>query len=117
MILPIIFEDFSEEELWEIGVSMFANKELIVDKEVEKHIKIYISHLYKNKTKFFGNARTIRKLVEKASRNQQLRMANLSKSKRTKAMMTNVLLEDVQEFDSAKITSVTSKRIGYTSSK
>ena len=107
------FEDFTEQELWTIAESMFTKDALKPDAKAEKHLKKYISHLYLNRNKFFGNARSIRKLVEKCIRNQQLRMANLSKIKRTKAMITNIILEDVQEFDSSKIMSKVSKRIGY----
>ena len=107
------FEDFNEEELWTICLSMFMSKELKVDSKAEVHIKSYIKQLYKAKTKYFGNARTIRKLVEKANRNQQLRMANLVKSKRTKKMMTSIILADVIEFDNSKELSLASKTIGY----
>jgi len=107
------FEDFNEEELWNICVSMFKSKELKVDSKAEAHIKTYINQLYKNKTKYFGNARTIRKLVEKAYRNQQLRMANLAISKRTKKMISSIILDDVFEFDNSKEMSLVSKTIGY----
>lgn len=92
------FNDFSEPELWEIAVNMYENKNLQVDTEAEKHIKTYIAFLYENRDRFFGNARSIRKIVEKSSRNQELRMASLSKKQRTKKMMATLSLEDVKEF-------------------
>ena len=106
------FEDFSEEELWEIAVSMFAQKGIKADAKAEKHIRKYISHLYKTRNKFFGNARSIRKLVERAYRSQELRMADLPKSKRTKKMMSTVTVEDLKGFE---ITEVTAERprIGF----
>ena len=107
------FEDFSEEELWNICVSMFMSKDLKIDSKAEMHIKTYINQLYRAKTKYFGNARTMRKLVEKAYRNQQLRMANLVKSKRTKVMMSTISIEDVLEFDATKELSLKQKSIGY----
>lgn len=92
------FNDFSEPELWEIAVNMYENKSLQADKEAEKHIKAYIAFLYENRDRFFGNARSIRKIVEKSSRNQELRMASLNKKQRTKKMMATLSIEDVKEF-------------------
>ena len=40
-------------------------------------------------------------------------MANLVKSKRTKKMMTSIILADVIEFDNSKEMSLASKTIGY----
>jgi len=107
------FLDFTEEELWEIAVNMLANKGLKADAKAKKHIKIYITHLYQGRNKFFGNARSIRKLVEKAYRNQELRMSNLDKAKRTKRMMSTLVLDDVKEFDTSKIESSQRKTVGY----
>ncbi len=107
------FLDFTEEELWEITVNMFAQKGLKTDAKAKKHIKTYISHLYQNRNKFFGNARSIRKLVEKSYRNQELRMANLEKAKRTKKIMATLVLEDVLEFDSSKVEILKRARVGF----
>lgn len=107
------FLDFTEKELWEIGVNMFAQRELKIDKNASKHIKAYIGHLYQNRSKFFGNARSIRKMVEKANRNQELRMANLKKEERTKKMMETIVLEDVKEFDANAIETSGRKSVGF----
>ena len=53
------------EELWEIAVNMYKNKGLQVDKKAELHLKIYIKFLWDNRDRFFGNARSIRKIIEK----------------------------------------------------
>ena len=92
------FEDFSNDELWEIAANMLEQKNLIADAETEKHLKEYISFLYENRDRFFGNARSIRKIIEKSSRNQELRMADLKKKERTEKMMNTLNLEDVKEF-------------------
>lgn len=107
------FLDFTEEELWKIAVLMFAKKGLKADSKAKKHIKTYISHLYQNRSKFFGNARSIRKMVEKAYRNQELRMANLEKEERTKKIMATLSLEDVLEFDASKIEVSKRKSVGF----
>ncbi len=92
------FKDFTEEELYTIAMSMFEDRSLKPDKEAGEHIKKYLSSLYANRDKFFGNARSVRKMVEKAHRNQELRMASIPKTKRTPAAMTTLILEDVKEF-------------------
>jgi len=93
-----VFEDFNEDELWEIATNMYQNKGVVTDKKASEHLKNYISYLYSNRDKFFGNARSMRKIVEKSTRNHELRMADLSKTKRTKKMMATISIEDVKEF-------------------
>ncbi len=107
------FLDFTEEELWEITLIMFAKKGLKPNKKATVHLKKYIASLYKNRNKFFGNARSIRKMVEKAYRNQELRMAALHKEQRTTKMMETLTLEDVQEFTTANTESKGRKTIGF----
>jgi SpoVK/Ycf46/Vps4 family AAA+-type ATPase len=107
------FEDFTEQELWTITENMFLNNALKPDAKAEKHLKNYISQLYLNRNKFFGNARSIRKLVEKCIRNQELRMADLPKEKRSKKMISTIVLEDVLEFDTTKIEQGKRVSIGY----
>lgn len=98
------FMDFTQEELWLIAVNMFAQKGVKPDAKATEHIKKYIGDLYARRNKFFGNARSIRKMVEKAYRNHELRMAGLSKSQRTKKKMETIVLEDVVEFEVNKQT-------------
>jgi SpoVK/Ycf46/Vps4 family AAA+-type ATPase len=106
------FEDFSEDELWVIAVSMLSDRGLKADKEAERHMKEYIAHLYATRNKFFGNARSIRKMVEKAFRNHELRMADTPMAERTKTMITTLTLEDVKEFVPAS-EHTARKGIGY----
>jgi ATP-dependent Clp protease ATP-binding subunit ClpA len=111
-----MFKDFSETELWEIALIMLNNKKLKLDSEAEAHLKAYISHLYNTRNRYFGNARSIRKIIEKTIRNQELRMANLPKNKRSKALTELVTLDDVSDFDASKTIQLESRRpIGYRS--
>ncbi|PIY34478.1 MAG: hypothetical protein COZ08_01670, partial [Bacteroidetes bacterium CG_4_10_14_3_um_filter_42_6] len=52
--------------------------------------------------RFFGNARSMRKVVEKSIRNQELRMADLPQAQRTSQAMVTVMLADVKEFEPQK---------------
>ena len=108
-----MFEDFTMGELWEIAVNMYENKGLTVDADAEAHLKIYIKHIYDNRDRFFGNARSIRKIVEKSTRNHELRMADLSKKERTKKMMLTLVVDDVIEFVPDKVKPLKRQAMGY----
>lgn len=107
------FEDFSESELWEIAENMYKREGFSVSSEAKKHLKTYINYLFEEKDRFFGNARSIRKIVEKTSRNQKLRMANLPKAERTAKMMSTLLLEDVKEFVPGKERLRRNRMVGF----
>jgi len=92
------FMDYSPEELYLISVGMFSKENLKADNEAEAHLKDYFRTLYQQRDMYFGNARSVRKVVEKCIKNQNLRMASMDSSLRTKEMMETVSLEDVQEF-------------------
>ena len=55
----------------------------------------------------------MRKIVEKAVRNQELRMAGLSKDKRTKRMISTLTLKDILIFDPEKSEIKQRIKIGY----
>lgn len=109
----IHFKDFNESELWEILIGMLQQKGLTPNAEAEKKLKQYISKLYSTRNKFFGNARSMRKIAEKTIRNQELRMAGLSKKERTKTMIKTIALNDVSEFTIDKIEISQRVKIGY----
>lgn len=107
------FQDFSKNELLEIVETMLASKNLKAEEKAKEHLKKYINYLHNNRNKFFGNARSMRKIVEKSIRNQELRLADLEHKKRTKKMISTLFFEDVEEFTSEKIESSKRIRIGY----
>jgi len=108
-----LFEDFKEEELWEIAVNMYNNKGLTINDKAEAFLKKYIAFLFKNRDKFFGNARSIRKIVEKSTRNHELRMADIDKKQRTRKMMRTITLEDVKEFVPTRDKDLKRQRLGF----
>lgn len=94
-----VFEDYSSEELLEIAEMMFDQEDLQLSTEVKDTLKKYIDKLLQNKHKYFGNARTIRKIVAEAIKRQHLRMADIPADKRSSDMMYQITLEDVAEFN------------------
>jgi SpoVK/Ycf46/Vps4 family AAA+-type ATPase len=95
----LIFKDYNPETLYDICVQMLKKEELTPDIPAEEHLKAYIKELYKKRDKYFGNARTIRKIVEEAIKKQNLRMASLAAELRTEEVLKNLKLEDVKSIE------------------
>ena len=107
------FMDFNESELWEIALGMYKERGLTPSLEAENHLKQYISFLFANRDKFFGNARSMRKLVEKSTRNQELRMADLPKKQRTEKIRSTLSIDDVDEFKPNEEKTASRKPLGF----
>jgi hypothetical protein len=93
-----VFEDFTAEELYAIALLMLEKEGLQPEREAAGHLKNYLEILHRGKNQFFGNARSVRKIVERSVRNQHLRMADTPSRERTRAMISVLKLEDVAEF-------------------
>jgi probable Rubsico expression protein CbbX len=92
------FEDYDAPQLHDIALKMLLNNGIKPTEEASNHIKQYCEFLYKTRNKFFGNARSVRKVIEEAIKNQHLRLAKTETEKRTKEMIYELVLEDVEEF-------------------
>lgn len=92
----IHFEDYSPEEMWQIAELMIKKEELVISDDAKQHVQNYFITLYKNKDKYFGNARTVRQAIEDVVKKQNIRMASTDKSKRTPENINLITLEDVQ---------------------
>ena len=92
----IHFDDYTPEELWQIAESLFKKDDLEVDETAKQHIQQYFALLYKNKDKFFGNARTVRQTTEDVIKKQNIRMATLDKNSRTQQAIHTIAIDDVQ---------------------
>ena len=51
--------------------------------------------MYESKDQYFGNGRSIRKIVEAAIRNQHLRMSELAPEKRTAKSIKSLMIDDI----------------------
>lgn len=92
------FPDYSLEELMEIALLMFGVEELTLEPEAQEYLRQYLEKLLANKHKYFGNARTIRKIVGETTRKQNLRMASIDKADRTPELMSTVTVVDFEQF-------------------
>jgi SpoVK/Ycf46/Vps4 family AAA+-type ATPase len=92
------FEDFNSDELYTIAVNQLSENGIEPDSTAADHLKKYIDFMYKNRDKYFGNGRSVRKIIEEAIRNQHLRLSELPKNKQTKKTVHTLVLSDVEEF-------------------
>jgi len=92
------FTDYRVEQLQQIGLKMLEAEELTPDEEALAHLNQHLTQMYEKRDKYFGNARTVRRLVKDAVKKQHLRMASLADKKRTAEAMKTLTLEDVQAF-------------------
>ncbi len=92
------FEDYTAEEMMQIADSILKREDLHMQEDAKKHVENYFADLYKNRDKFFGNARTVRQTIGEAVKNQNLRMANIPAAQRNTQDIHTIILEDVAEF-------------------
>lgn len=108
------FEDYSPEELHHIALKMLSEEGIVPGPEAEAHIRDYLAFLYGYRDKYFGNARTVRNIVNEAIKNHNLRLAALSPEKRAVTPANLLTLEDVLPFKMDKSTFVFNKKsIGF----
>lgn len=108
------FEDYEPEDLSQIAHIMLAEQNLVPTPEAEAHLKAYLSFVYEYRDKYFGNARTVRGIVQEAVKNQHLRLAALPVEDRDATSIHILTLEDVAGFRTDKSDVVfTKKTIGF----
>lgn len=90
------FPDYNHTELWEITRNLFKKEGLKASETAELHLKTYLQDLHETRDKFFGNARSIRQMVEEIVRKQNLRLASIPADQRNKSDLSTLTLEDVQ---------------------
>lgn len=107
------FQDYSAEELLLIAKMMLDKEELKLDDEAENHMKQYINKLIDSKHKYFGNARTIRKIVTEAIKRQNLRMADVPHNDRDWMLIHTIHRSDVSGFKLMEQTEDKRRGIGF----
>ena len=93
------FNDYSVSELVEIALELLHKENLQPDDAAKVYLKNYIATLYENRDKHFGNAREIRKVIERSIQNQHLRLAALDKAERTKESLSILKEDDMKDLD------------------
>lgn len=107
------FEDYNAEQLFEIALRMLNSNSITPDEKAREHLKAYMAFQYETRNQYFGNARSVRKVVEEAIKNQHLRLAKIPTAERTTEMIKELRFEDVEEF-TFDYSAITGKRtIGF----
>ena len=97
------FTDYTLEELVAIGELMFLNNDLILSKEAKDVFTKKINNLISFEGKHFGNARSVRKMVDEIKKNQLLRMAEKDNQSITTKEIETILPEDLEDLSATKI--------------
>lgn len=108
------FEDYNPAELQEIGLSMLSAGNYSISDEASSLLfeKIQKMHLYRDK--YFGNARTIRQMIQELIKIQNLRLANHAKDDLKEMDSNHISLADVQELQMLGVTDIFEKKgIGF----
>ncbi|MBO9700488.1 MAG: AAA family ATPase [Sporocytophaga sp.] len=92
------FNDYEPSELFSIALNMLAEENLTPDEDASARLKEYLNSIFLKRDKFFGNARSVRKIIKEAIRNQHLRMASLSGNQRTVEVLQMLTMDDVKCF-------------------
>jgi SpoVK/Ycf46/Vps4 family AAA+-type ATPase len=93
----INFEDFTAEQLTEIALTMLKKENLFPDEQSLFFLQKELKSLFDSRDKYFGNARTVRKIVKEVVRKQHLRLAHLAPEERTPEAMHQLSLHDLKE--------------------
>ena len=106
----INFDDYTEEELYEILLSMASKSGVRLSDEVyEKVIEIF-GHACKHKD--FGNGRFVRNIYEQALMNQSLRIAKIAGQPSEKELRT-LEAEDFNNLEVKETSEKEGRRIGF----
>jgi ATP-dependent Clp protease ATP-binding subunit ClpA len=89
------FDDFDADLLMNIARNQLNDAGFSLAAASEKTLLKLISTMYEGKDKYFGNGRSVRKIVEEAIRNQHLRMSEMEPAKRTNKMIKTILAKDI----------------------
>ena len=71
----IYFDDYTPDELFRIFVSMATKKEFRIDDEALEAVRNLLGQAYARRDESFGNARTVRKTLDRAVKNLSSRTA------------------------------------------
>ena len=108
------FEDYSAVELMEIADYLFTNKNLKLAEDAREKLLKYFNFIFEYRDQYFGNARTIRGIVDEVIKNQNLRLSKQPIESRKPSEVSLIKHEDLNNlsFDSESEI-FTKKRIGF----
>ena len=91
------FEDYNDKELYKIFEKALIDNEIDATDEAKIFIKSKLSNIIKREDfKTLGNARFIRKIVEKAKLNRDYRLGQLNKNEYTEDELKTIVITDIE---------------------
>ncbi|MCS6917275.1 MAG: AAA family ATPase [Chitinophagales bacterium] len=108
----LVFEDYSPEELMQIAEDLFAREGMTLEPAAAEHLRRYFRSIYERRSAHFGNARQVRRVVEEAIKNRDLRLSALHKDQRSVAV-SQILLSDVAVFSPSMKAGSLRRPIGF----
>ncbi|MCU0352794.1 MAG: AAA family ATPase [Cytophagales bacterium] len=106
------FHDLSADELFHVASYLFKQEGLTPDAAASNLLRRHLTDLHATRDRYFGNARTVRKLVQTAVKKQHLRMATLDKATRTLEVTATLTADDLNDISRTEET-VTKPGIGF----
>ncbi len=89
------FTDYSPSELEEIAISMIESEGYRLSPKAMGLLNNIMKELYSKRDKYFGNARTVRKIILEVIKNQNLRISAVPIAERKKGQFNLILPEDL----------------------
>lgn len=89
------FVDYNPDELKEIALKMFMDSHKKLTAKADNYLSKYIQFIYQYRDKYFGNARTIRLLVDEILKKHKLRLAQEADKNVHRKNPNLIVLEDV----------------------
>ncbi len=93
------FEDYTSDQLFEIAEKMVKDQKMRLTSKASKKLKEILLEIYKFRDKYFGNARTVRKIVLELIKHQNLRFATMDIGAKSKQSEMQITYEDVLQLD------------------
>ena len=90
----IVFDDYNDEEMHRIFLSMCRKDQYVMTPETEQLVKAHFANMYANRDKNFGNARSVRNFFEDVKEKQAMRLAALG-VKLSKAELATITPADL----------------------
>jgi SpoVK/Ycf46/Vps4 family AAA+-type ATPase len=97
------FNDYTCPELMQVAELIYAETGLKLDDAARTYFEQYVNSLLKAKNKYFGNARSVRKIAEESTRKQHLRLASLPAAARTPEAIQTITVDDLRYLETAEI--------------
>lgn len=94
-VRKIEFEDYTPDELFEIGELLVREKGYKLSLDAVELIKQYFNSAYMSRDSSFGNAGFVRNVITEAIKNTDYRVAKIEKQFRTTEMTQTIVANDI----------------------